>query len=98
MKRWLLLGAVVLFSTTGCGDGPFAMVSAAERDALTKLDTGTHELVAKEELSRLRGVGRFQVIPLGLRAWRLDTATGQTCLLFASDEDWKNEKLKSQSC
>jgi hypothetical protein len=86
--------ALLIGSCAGCGFG----LNPADNDALAKLRAGTHELVAKEDLSKLRNVGRYQILPLGARAWRLDTATGDTCLMFASDQDWKDQKFQGQSC
>lgn len=92
MKGAILL---VLLSMAACAQ---QQLTPAESDLLAKFRAGTHELLAKDEVARLRDVGRYQVLPLGGRAWRLDTASGETCLLLANDEDWKNEKVAAQQC
>jgi hypothetical protein len=106
MKSTVTLGLlIVALVCVGCGDRQPAMLSPAEKDSLAKLSTGSHELIAKEDLAGLRNAlavlrntGRFQMIPLGVRTWRLDTVTGQSCLLLTSDQDWKDETVKAQSC
>jgi hypothetical protein len=42
--------------------------------------------------------GRFQITKESGRTWRLDTATGDVCLLLASQADWKGPKLARQAC
>jgi len=62
-------------------------------------------IISKQEFAQLkkeaemgRSVGRFQVYTNGWRTWRLDTATGQNCLLLASEADWKKPKMQAQCC
>lgn len=45
-----------------------------------------------------RGVGRYHIHKDWVRTWRLDTATGQVCLLLASEEDWKKPEVAQQAC
>jgi hypothetical protein len=50
---------------------------------------------ATKELVALKTVGRYQQYANGGRTWRLDTATGQTCLLLAPDADWKKPEVSA---
>ena len=34
----------------------------------------------------------------GLRTWRFDSSTGETCVQLTSDADWKKPDIKRQSC
>lgn len=94
-----IAGAFIGYSlATDAIDPAIAQLTAADKDALAKLHKATHQLVPNETLVTLRGVGRFQLIPLGVRVWRLDTVTGQNCLLLTSDEDWKKPTVSAQGC
>jgi hypothetical protein len=77
----------------------------AEVEALRKLRTGQYGLIKSDELAQLRrdaeigrSVGRFQIHRVGFRTWRLDTATGFSCLLPTTDADWKNPDTAAQGC
>jgi hypothetical protein len=41
---------------------------------------------------------RYEVVKEGARTFRLDTATGKTCLLFATEADWKKPEISAQNC
>jgi hypothetical protein len=88
----------------GCSDLEYTK-SQAEVDALQKIRTGQYELVKSDELAQLRkdaeigrSVGRYQVHMSGFRTWRLDTATGASCLLLTSEADWKKPENAIQAC
>jgi hypothetical protein len=34
----------------------------------------------------------------GMRTWRFDSSTGETCVQLTSDADWKRKETKGQSC
>ena len=34
----------------------------------------------------------------GLRTWRFDSATGETCVQLTSDADWKKPEIMRESC
>jgi hypothetical protein len=79
--------------------------SQAEADALQKIRSGQYELIKTDELTQLRrdaeigkSVGRFQMRQIGFRTWRLDTATGFSCLLLTSEADWKKPETAMQGC
>ncbi len=44
------------------------------------------------------GTGRFQVYRQGNLTWRLDTDTGRTCILFATDEEWRKPRVYQNGC
>jgi hypothetical protein len=44
------------------------------------------------------GTGKYQLYRQGNLTWRLDTDTGQTCIIFATDEEWKKAKVMNAGC
>lgn len=44
------------------------------------------------------GTGRFQVYRQGNLTWRLNTDTGSTCILFATDEEWRKTVVYDHGC
>jgi hypothetical protein len=44
------------------------------------------------------GSGRFQVYRQGSLTWRLDTDTGQTCILFATNAEWRKPQVYRHGC
>jgi hypothetical protein len=44
------------------------------------------------------GTGRYQLYRQGNLTWRLDTDTGQTCIIFATDEEWKQPRVMKAAC
>ncbi|HEX4650261.1 MAG TPA: hypothetical protein VH250_02040 [Granulicella sp.] len=44
------------------------------------------------------GSGRFQVYRQGDLTWRLDTNTGQTCVLFATNAEWRKPQVYRHGC
>ena len=100
MRFGLLL---VLLLQVGCDD--IQLVNANDRALLTKAKSGQYEVVTKTELQELRAtaatakaVGRYQIYNRGYRTFRLDTATGKTCILLATDADWKRLDTQAQNC
>jgi hypothetical protein len=103
VKR-LFLVALATFLIAGCGSTA-EILTDAENDSLTKLRTGNYSLIANEELAALKhdaevgkSVGRYSVHRDGLQTWRLDSATGQTCLLLAPQEQWNKPEIELESC
>lgn len=98
---------LLTLSTTlmGTGCGGFEVVNAEEKAALDLIRTGTYQLIPTEEISRLRAdaalgksSGRYQQFSRGFRTFRLDTATGESCILLTSENDWKKPETIAQSC
>jgi hypothetical protein len=44
------------------------------------------------------GKGKYQLYRQGDLTWRLNTETGQTCIIFATDEEWKKQKVFRAGC
>jgi hypothetical protein len=44
------------------------------------------------------GSGRFQVYRQGSLTWRIDTDTGQTCILFATNAEWRKPQVYRHGC
>ncbi|WP_263365767.1 hypothetical protein [Edaphobacter bradus] len=44
------------------------------------------------------GSGRYQLYRQGNITWRLDTETGRSCIIFATDEEWKKPKVYRAGC
>jgi hypothetical protein len=44
------------------------------------------------------GRGKFQLYRQGDITWRLDTDTGQACILFATEEQWDQERVLEHGC
>lgn len=98
----LLFTAAIVIS--GCDSSP-QFLTNAEQDSLNKLKSGQYTLINNQDLTALKhdadigkSLGRYQVDREGFRTWRLDTATGQICLLLAPEEDWKKPETELQSC
>lgn len=82
-----------------------AGLSPKDDERLTRLRLGEAEIVSKSDLFQLRrdadlgrAVGRYQQYSRGNRTFRLDTATGSTCVLLATPADWKKPEMAAQSC
>lgn len=44
------------------------------------------------------GAGKFQLYRQGDITWRLDTQTGNTCILFATDAQWRRSRVYQSGC
>ena len=44
------------------------------------------------------GAGHYQLYRQGDLTWRLNTDTGETCVLFATDEEWRKPKVYKSGC
>jgi hypothetical protein len=44
------------------------------------------------------GTGRYQLYRQGSITWRLDTDTGHACIIFATDEEWRLQRVYSHGC
>ena len=84
----------------GCG---YDVVETKELEKLKAAEAEVSRLreqnsQLKQQVATLKSVGRYQIHQAGSRTWRLDTATGQDCLLLASNEDWKKSDVAMQEC
>ena len=87
----------VLCSTLFAGCGVF--VERAKYDALQQqmAETAKKLKESQEQLAQYQA-HRYQTFRVGLRTWRLDTVTGDSCLLLTTDTDWKTPGTKGQGC
>lgn len=44
------------------------------------------------------GSGRYQLYRQGNITWRLDTETGRSCIIFATDEEWRKPRVYKAGC
>jgi len=44
------------------------------------------------------GSGRYQLYRQGNITWRLDTNTGRSCIIFATDEEWRKPRVYRAGC
>ncbi|MBS1820622.1 MAG: hypothetical protein JST61_01395 [Acidobacteria bacterium] len=44
------------------------------------------------------GSGRYQLYRQGNITWRLDTETGRSCIIFATDEEWRKPRVYRAGC
>jgi hypothetical protein len=44
------------------------------------------------------GSGRFQVYRQGNITWRVDTVSGTSCILFATNEEWRKAQVYQNGC
>jgi hypothetical protein len=44
------------------------------------------------------GSGRFQVYRQGNITWRIDTVSGTSCILFATNEEWRKPQVYEHGC
>ena len=76
----------------GCGD--YKVVNTKVYEVITFVEL--NQLKKDAEIGR--SVGRYQTFSRGYRTWRLDTATGSSCLLLSTEEDWKNPETAASAC
>jgi hypothetical protein len=44
------------------------------------------------------GGGKYQLYRQGNITWRLNTDTGQTCIIFATDDEWRKPRVYKAGC
>lgn len=93
MRRQALLVVLVCFMS-GCDD--FQLADKSKEIVISK--TEYDQLKAAVAASQAKQVGRYQLHKEGFRTWRLDTATGKSCLLLTSEADWKGKGGQEGSC
>jgi hypothetical protein len=47
---------------------------------------------------KFAGTGKYQLYRQGNITWRLNTDTGQSCIIFATDEEWKKPRVYRAGC
>lgn len=77
---------------SGCDD-----YQVAEKAREVVISKAEYEQL-KASSAQAKQVGRYQLHREGSRTWRLDTATGRSCLLLATEVDWENNASQGNSC
>jgi Tfp pilus assembly protein PilO len=95
-----VLTSCISLALAGCG---YDVVETKELEKLKAAEAEESRLreensQLKQQVATLKSVGRYQIHQTGSRTWRLDTATGQDCLLLTSNEDWKKPDVAMQEC
>jgi outer membrane lipopolysaccharide assembly protein LptE/RlpB len=95
-----ILFSCVSLALIGCG---YDLVEAKELEKLKAAEAEVSRLKEensqlKQQVATLKSIGRYQLHQSGFRTWRLDTSTGQDCLLLSSTEDWKKADTVLESC
>lgn len=103
--RYLIPLILLCTALAACNSDGVNSVTDAEYQSVVKLRSGQYTLISNQDLNNLdneaalgKSVGRYQIHNEGFRTWRLDTATGQICLLLASSADWKKPDISAQGC
>lgn len=48
--------------------------------------------------ARFTGTGKYQVYRQGNLTWRINTETGESCILFATEEEWRKSIVFNHGC
>ena len=92
---WLLLGIVFAM---GCDDYTIADKSKMDACAAGVVLTKTEYEQLKRDADIGKSTGRYQIHREGSRTWRLDTATGNICLMLTTEYDWKHDAKDQSNC
>lgn len=79
---------------SGCDD--YRLADKSKEVVISKSEY--EQLKAAVAASQAKQVGRYQLHREGFRTWRLDTATGSSCLLLTTEADWKGKGSEQSSC
>ena len=88
----LTLALVAACTLIGCDD--YQVADKSKEVVISKAEYDELKAVA----AQAKQVGRYQLHREGSGTWRLDTATGHSCLLLATETNWKNGRLNENSC
>lgn len=91
---WLVGVIVVLVWTVAIASDHQAAAKKANEVTIPKAE---YEKL-KVDAMAAKQVGRYQMNREGTRVWRLDTATGESCLLLATEYDLKHDAKSEKSC
>jgi len=82
-----------------CDADTLGYVEKAKYEALQKqLEKAQADLkTAQSEVSACHA-HKYEIYREGSRTWRLDTVTGATCVLLASEGDWKKSDIAGWAC
>jgi hypothetical protein len=95
LKPIFLLFFLILLNTSECSP-------QKQDERISSLETEVKQLKAEvvglKEKRDATPVHHYELRNEGLRTWRFDSATGETCIQLTSEADWKRKETKSQSC
>ena len=91
-KVLLLLSLFVVLKSPGCD-------SQKQDEKINALEAEVKQLKADVvELKQKPKDHHYELRNEGLRTWRFDSASGETCIQLTSEADWKRKETKAQSC
>ncbi|MHB8217998.1 MAG: hypothetical protein ACYDDS_18145 [Candidatus Sulfotelmatobacter sp.] len=97
--RKSLLVLVVCAGMLGCNADTLGYVEKGKYDVLQKqLEKSEADLKTSQQQISECQAHKYQIYKSGWRTWRLDTVTGQTCILLTSESDWKKPETTAQGC
>jgi hypothetical protein len=88
--------AILYAALTCLTVGGYEVVESQDLAWLKTAETENAKL--RQENAQLKEQITSQIHQNGFRTWRLDTATGQDCILLTSDADWKKAATSLQGC
>ena len=100
LKAWaglLVVILLVVFVITGIGDWNKTSASASTNTDKVTITKSEYEHL-KTEAATAKQVGRYQLTHEGVRTWRLDTATGESCLMLTVPYDWEHKAQFEKAC
>ena len=80
---------------------PLPAAPAAEAHAKTRVAVPSHgDTIPRNPPNGLvfAGSGKYQLYRQGDITWRLDTETGESCILFATDAQWSRTRVFQNGC
>jgi len=90
----LLLSLFILLDTSDCDPQKQAARISSLEVEVQQLKTE----VAALEQKKAAPDHHYELRADGLRTWRFDPATGETCIQLTSTADWKKKETQAQSC
>ncbi len=85
---------------SGDPDGPGHSGDGAERggDDARRDRFGRYDQRESTERDSVCGEGQISALSAGRLTWRLNTETGQTCIIFATDDEWRKPRVYRAGC
>jgi hypothetical protein len=92
MRLNIVLPITAVCFLSGCDD--YQIAEKSKEVVISKAEYEQLQATVAEN----KQVGRYQLHREGARTWRLDTATGRSCLLLTTDADWKGQGAQQNAC
>jgi hypothetical protein len=78
---------------------------SADQSSTVQSDADHSAVPASDTITRnppngmiFAGTGKYQLYRQGDITWRLNTDSGEACILFATDSEWSKRKVYSRGC